>query len=128
MTVILAFVLVVHGLIHLLGFARAFGLADLPQLTQPISPLFGTLWLIATFLFLAAAGSMFAWPRRIARSAPMSACCKRRNCPKRRRSLSARMRDFPGTLLFVRGRARQDPPSGLLFPPIGGRLFGRVRV
>ncbi len=63
MTVVFAIVLVVHGLIHLLGFAKAFGLADLPQLTQPISPLLGVLWLIAAFLFLAAAGSLFVWPR-----------------------------------------------------------------
>jgi Family of unknown function (DUF6544) len=27
----------VHGLIHLMGFAKGFGYADLPQLTQPIS-------------------------------------------------------------------------------------------
>ena len=37
MTTIFAIVLVVHGVIHLLGFAKAFGLAELPQLTQPIS-------------------------------------------------------------------------------------------
>ena len=63
MTVVFAIVLVVHGLIHLLGFAKAFGLADLPQLTQPISPFLGVLWLIAALLFLAAAGSLFVWPR-----------------------------------------------------------------
>jgi hypothetical protein len=63
MTAIFAFVLVVHGLIHVLGFAKAFGLADLPQLTQPISPLFGTLWLIAALLFLAAAASLVIYPR-----------------------------------------------------------------
>ena len=27
--------LVLHGLIHLMGFAKAFGYAALPQLTQP---------------------------------------------------------------------------------------------
>jgi ssRNA-specific RNase YbeY (16S rRNA maturation enzyme) len=31
MTVLFAIVLVVHGLIHLLGFAEAFGLAELPS-------------------------------------------------------------------------------------------------
>ncbi len=55
--------LVVHGLIHLLGFAKAFGLARLPQLTQPITPLFGLLWLAAAVLFLAAAVSIFVGPR-----------------------------------------------------------------
>ena len=38
-------VLIIHGLIHLLGFAKAFRFAELPQLTQPISPLVGVLWL-----------------------------------------------------------------------------------
>ena len=37
MTFVLAVFLAVHGLIHLLGFAKAFGLAELPQLTQPVS-------------------------------------------------------------------------------------------
>lgn len=63
MTVVMAIVLVVHGLIHLLGFAKAFRLADLPQLTQPISPWPGVLWLLAALLFLAAAAALFAWPR-----------------------------------------------------------------
>ena len=46
MTVVFAVVLVVHGLIHVLGFVKAFGLADLPQLTQPVSPSLGVLWLL----------------------------------------------------------------------------------
>jgi hypothetical protein len=63
MTVLFAILLVVHGLTHLLGFAKAFGWAGLPQLTQPISQVFGVLWLIAGFLFLAGAGALFLWPR-----------------------------------------------------------------
>ena len=63
MTIVFAVFLVVHGLIHLLGFAKAFGLARLPQLTQPIAPLLGLLWLMAALLFFAAASSMFVWPR-----------------------------------------------------------------
>jgi hypothetical protein len=54
--------LVIHGVIHLMGFAKAFALADLP-LRQPISPLFGVLWLAAALLFLATAIALFAWPR-----------------------------------------------------------------
>jgi hypothetical protein len=46
-----------------LGFVKAFGFAKLPQLTQPISPFLGVLWLIAGVLFLAASGSVFVWPR-----------------------------------------------------------------
>jgi Family of unknown function (DUF6544) len=63
MIVVFAVVLVVHGLIHVLGFAKAFGLADLSQLTQPISPLLGVVWLLAALLFLAAAAALFVGPR-----------------------------------------------------------------
>src|SRR5919109_4471124 len=58
-----ALLLVVHGLIHLLGFAKAFALAELPQLAQPISPMFGALWLVAAILFVSAAISVFIWSR-----------------------------------------------------------------
>lgn len=34
---IVAGLLAVHGLIHLMGFAKAFGYAELPQLMQPVS-------------------------------------------------------------------------------------------
>jgi hypothetical protein len=63
MTWIFAIVLLTHGLIHLLGFAKAFGLADLPQLTQPIPPSLGVLWLATGLTFLIAAGALFLWPR-----------------------------------------------------------------
>ena len=59
----LAVLLVVHGLIHLLGFAKAFGLADLDALRQPISPASGVVWLCAAVLFIATAYALFAWPR-----------------------------------------------------------------
>jgi hypothetical protein len=55
--------MVIHGLIHLLGFAKAFRVAELPQLTQPISPLFGLVWLAAGLLFIATTVCLFAWPR-----------------------------------------------------------------
>ena len=58
-----AILLVVHGLIHVLGTAKAFSWADLPQLTQPISVTFGALWLLAALLFLTTAVSLFVWPR-----------------------------------------------------------------
>jgi hypothetical protein len=60
---ILAILLLGHGLIHLLGVVKAFRLADLPQLTQPISPVMGLLWLVAALLFLSTAGSLYLWPR-----------------------------------------------------------------
>lgn len=52
-------VLVVHGLIHLMGFAKAFGFAELPQLKEPISRAVGALWLAAAVLMLVAAA--LAW-------------------------------------------------------------------
>ncbi len=63
MRLILTFVLVVHALIHLMGFAKAFGYAALPQLTIPISRAMGALWLLATFVLLAAAVALWAAPR-----------------------------------------------------------------
>ena len=63
MVLMLAFLLAAHGAIHLLGFVRAFDLADLPQVTQPIPPVFGALWLAAACLFMAAAAALFVWPR-----------------------------------------------------------------
>ncbi len=53
----------IHGLIHLMGFVKAFGLAELPQLTQPISRPMGVAWLAAMLLTLAALVALFVWPR-----------------------------------------------------------------
>jgi hypothetical protein len=55
MTWLVSVVVAVHGLIHLMGFAKAFGFADLPQLTQPISRGWGLAWLMASLLVLASA-------------------------------------------------------------------------
>jgi hypothetical protein len=52
-----------HGLIHLMGFAKAFGHADLPQLVQPISRAMGLLWLAAAVLTLGASAASLVWPR-----------------------------------------------------------------
>ncbi|MFO0683881.1 MAG: hypothetical protein U0234_17625 [Sandaracinus sp.] len=62
----LAALLVVHGLVHALGVAKAFGLAELTALTLPISRARGILWLVASVLSLFAAreilvGSVHAW-------------------------------------------------------------------
>jgi hypothetical protein len=46
--------LLAHGLIHLLGFLKAWKIADIPQLNQPISKPIGALWLLATTFFLIA--------------------------------------------------------------------------
>ena len=50
----LAFIVLLlgHGLIHLLGFLKAFDLAQVNELTQEISRPLGFLWLIAAMLFI----------------------------------------------------------------------------
>jgi hypothetical protein len=53
--------LIIHGLIHLIGFAKAFGFAELPQLTQPISRPLGALWLAAALVTIASAFTPARW-------------------------------------------------------------------
>ncbi|RRR72652.1 MAG: hypothetical protein EI684_09910 [Candidatus Viridilinea halotolerans] len=45
----------IHGLIHLLGFVKAFDLAQINELTQPISRPFGMLWLLAALVLIVTA-------------------------------------------------------------------------
>ena len=49
-------VLVGHGLVHLLGAAKGLGWSEVTQLTQPIGPERGALWLLAAVLVLVSAG------------------------------------------------------------------------
>jgi hypothetical protein len=56
-------VLAIHGLIHLMGFAKAFGYAALPQFAQPIPRAMGALWLLAAGLLGAAAATVVPLPR-----------------------------------------------------------------
>ena len=56
--------LVVHGVIHFMGTAKAFGLAELPQLTQPISRGMGVVWLAAGVAMLWPAAA-FLWGPRV---------------------------------------------------------------
>ncbi len=56
----------IHGLIHLLGFVKAFNMADVSQLTTPISRPMGTLWLLAALATLVYAamflfGARYGW-------------------------------------------------------------------
>jgi hypothetical protein len=63
MRITLSLLLAVHGLLHLLGFAKACGLAQLPQMTgrtltalsAPATTALGLAWLAASLLLLAAA-------------------------------------------------------------------------
>lgn len=56
MRYLLLFLIVIHGLIHLMGFAKAFNYGSMTQLRHPIPPAAGVVWLAVALLFLAAAG------------------------------------------------------------------------
>jgi hypothetical protein len=55
MKIIFTVLVTVHGLIHLMGFFKAFEYANFSQLTKDISRPMGILWLLAALLFIAAA-------------------------------------------------------------------------
>jgi hypothetical protein len=55
-------VILIHGLIHLMGFAKAFGYAEMRDLTQAISRPIGLLWLTCALAF-SAAGILFIMGR-----------------------------------------------------------------
>ncbi|HLP38349.1 DUF6544 family protein [Lacibacter sp.] len=55
MKYLFSFLLLIHGLIHLMGFANGFGFSKLPALTKYMSKPTGMLWLFAAMLFTAAA-------------------------------------------------------------------------
>ncbi len=46
-------ILLIHGLIHLMGFVKALGLAEIEQLSRPISKPLGWVWLLTALLFMA---------------------------------------------------------------------------
>lgn len=46
-----AIILLLHGLIHLMGFTKAFKLAEVPQLSGSFSKPAGVLWLLTALLF-----------------------------------------------------------------------------
>lgn len=68
MRIAVAVLLVVHGLIHLLGFAKAWRLAPVPQLSgatlfavpEPLARAVGSLWLLACLALLGAAAMLLA--------------------------------------------------------------------
>jgi hypothetical protein len=49
---ILAFIIFVHGLIHFMGFAKAFNYGSITQLTKEISKPLGAMWLVTALLFI----------------------------------------------------------------------------
>ena len=48
----LIFLILIHGLIHVMGFVKAFTLAKVEALTLNISKLAGIVWLLAAILFV----------------------------------------------------------------------------
>jgi len=48
--------ILVHGMIHVLGFVKGFGFKEVKGLTMPITKSKGLLWLLAALLIL-----VFAW-------------------------------------------------------------------
>lgn len=51
---LLAFLILIHGLIHFMGFAKAFSYGNISQLSKEISKPIGIAWLATAFLFIAA--------------------------------------------------------------------------
>lgn len=52
MKTILLIIILIHGLIHLLGFFKAFQFIEINQLTQSISKSAGLIWLLTAVLFI----------------------------------------------------------------------------
>lgn len=59
---VLSAVILAHAAVHLLGFAKAFGLAEVSALQQPISKPLGTLWLGAALLLACSSILVLASP------------------------------------------------------------------
>jgi hypothetical protein len=55
MKILFAALILIHGLIHFMGFAKAFNYGDMKQLTLPISKPVGIVWMATAFLFIVTA-------------------------------------------------------------------------
>ena len=55
MKILIAILILIHGLIHVMGFAKAFSIGNLTQFTKEISRPMGLLWLLTGLLFIAMA-------------------------------------------------------------------------
>lgn len=54
--ILFSILLLIHGMIHLMGFLKAFQLAEISELKLPISRHVGVFWLITVLIFLVALG------------------------------------------------------------------------
>jgi len=55
MKYVLSLIILIHGLIHLMGFMKGFGLGNITQLTKEIAKPIGILWLTTSILLIAGA-------------------------------------------------------------------------
>ena len=53
MRLLFAVLLAIHGAIHLVGFVKAFGLAELPRFGSPVTRPNGLVWLGAGVMYFA---------------------------------------------------------------------------
>lgn len=51
---LIIFIVFLHGLIHFMGFAKAFGYGKLSVLSEPISKQSGAIWFLTAVLFITA--------------------------------------------------------------------------
>ncbi len=61
MKVSLAILIAIHGIIHLIGFFKAFGILEFNAITHSISKTFGLVWLLTFVLFAMTIGSMLCY-------------------------------------------------------------------
>ncbi len=47
--------LIIHGIMHLLGFAKGFNIAELDQFSESISKQYGVVWFVACILLITSA-------------------------------------------------------------------------
>ncbi|MGC9342626.1 MAG: DUF6544 family protein [Bacteroidales bacterium] len=52
MRILFSIILAVHGLIHIMGFAKAFGFYDFKEISAEISKPLGILWFLVTLIFI----------------------------------------------------------------------------
>src|SRR5680860_946202 len=52
MRIVLPLILLLHGIIHFMGFAKAFDYGNMTQFTKEISKPMGLLWLLTGLLFM----------------------------------------------------------------------------
>jgi len=55
MKIALVVLMIVHGTVHAMGFIKAFRIAEVSQLVNPVQKKNGVLWLLAALLFILSA-------------------------------------------------------------------------